>query len=195
MQPWPSDYIFKTYDSVEALIANLAQLRGADDRIAMVASFTESPGNMGKVTAPDNLRIGYPLTSGFDLYKNSSLNIPWLMSTSHYRQFWIGGSSNNLDRLASIYGAQGFESDYVGVIWGRDLLFRQDRWTLGDPNVCYDAIDRLITGRPGNRHWAQQALELVLNRYRIFLTRGIKGTLIFCEDEETGAFLTHLVHN
>jgi DUF2075 family protein len=180
---------------VEALIANLAQLRGADDRTAMVASFTESPGNMGKVSAPDNLRIGYPLTSGFDLYKNSSLNIPWLMSTSHYKQFWIGGSSNNLDRLASIYGAQGFESDYVGVIWGRDLLLRQDRWTLGDPNVCYDAIDRLITGRPGNRHWAQQALQLVQNRYRIFLTRGIKGTLIFCEDEETGAFLTHLVHN
>jgi DUF2075 family protein len=192
-QPWHPGYIFNSYSSVEALIADLRKLRGPDDRVAMVASFTESPGDM-KVDAPDNLRIGYPLPSGFDLYKKSKLNIPWLMSTSHYKQFWIGGNSNNLDRLASIYGAQGFESDYVGVIWGRDLIFRHGRWVLGDPNVCYDAIDRLTTGRSPNRRWSPEALELVINRYRIFLTRGIKGTLVFCEDPETRKYFTLLIH-
>jgi DUF2075 family protein len=106
-------------------------------------------------------------------------------------RFWLHGKSNDLDRAASIYGAQGFESDYVGVIWGRDLVLRNQQWALGDPNLCYDTIDGLVSaGR--NRRWTNEALELVRNRYRIFLTRGIKGTLIFCEDAETREFLLGL---
>ena len=157
----------------------------------MVASFTESPGN-SKVTHPDNLRIGHPLTSGFDIYRDTDHEIPWLMTASHYRQFWIDRRSDDLDRVASIYGTQGFESDYVGVIWGRDLLFRDGHWELGDPNISYDAIDRLITGRKGNRRWNEEALTLLINRYRIFLSRGIKGTLVYCEDDETRQHLLRL---
>ncbi|WP_156770007.1 DNA/RNA helicase domain-containing protein [Methanocaldococcus sp. FS406-22] len=35
-------------------------------------------------------------------------------------------------------------------------------------------------------------MKLLVNRYRIFLTRGIKGTYVFCEDEETRKFLKDL---
>ena len=174
------------------MIQKLDSRRSPQDRVAMVASFTESPGNPSKITAADNLRIGYPLTSGFDLYKNLDINIPWLMSTVHYKQFWMNGRSNQLDRVASIYGAQGFESDFVGIVWGRDLLFRDGNWILGNPNHCYDAIDRLISKRSGRHQWAPEALELMINRYRIFLTRGIKGTLVFCEDDETRRYLMGL---
>jgi uncharacterized protein len=181
---WSDDYIFEVCDSAEELVERLSKLKEPSSRVAMVAAFTESPGH-SSVNHPDNLRIGHPLTSGFSLYKNSNLSLRWLMTTSQYRQFWIGGSSNNLEKVASIYGSQGFESDYVGVIWGRDLVFNGTTWSLGDPNVSYDSIDRLITGRPGNRRWNSEALALLINRYRIFLTRGIRGTFIFCEDKET----------
>jgi uncharacterized protein len=186
-------YLFNVFNDVGALLEKLSQLRSPQNRVALVASFTESPGN-NTVDHPDNLRVGYPLTSGFDLYKNSNVNIPWLMSTNHYKQFWIGGRSNNLDRIASIYGCQGFENDYVGVIWGRDFIYRKGEWTLGDPNYSYDGIDRLITGKTGNHKWNNSALELMVNRYRVFLTRGIKGTFIFCEDEETQAHLQSCVY-
>ncbi|NPV87074.1 MAG: DUF2075 domain-containing protein [Anaerolineae bacterium] len=63
---------------------------------------------------------------------------------------------------------------------------------LGDPNVCYDTIDGLVVNRNGPRRWASGAIELLINRYRIFLTRGIKGTLVFCEDEETRKHLLRL---
>lgn len=95
------------------------------------------------------------------------------------------GGSNKLDRVASIYGSQGFESDYVGVIWGRDFVLRRGNWVLGDPNVCYGNIDRLVFGKPPKRSWSAEALTLLRNRYRIFLTRGILGTLVYCEDNET----------
>jgi DUF2075 family protein len=192
-QSWRNQYLFIVCNTIEDLIAHLAELGSTNDRIALVASFTESPGNINSVSSPDNLRIGYPLPSGLNLYRDTKINIPWLMSTSQYKQFWINRGSNNLNRVASIYGAQGFESDYVGVIWGRDMLYRNQGWSLGDPNVSYDTIDRLLTGRHGNHRWAPEAHELMANRYRIFLTRGIKGTLIFCEDEKTQIYFQGLI--
>lgn len=175
------------------MISDLSHLRSDNDRVALVASFTESPGKSSPVFHPENIRIGSPLISGFELYRDKDLTIPWLMTTSQYQSFWMAGNSNELDRIASIYGTQGFESDYVGLIWGRDLLLRNGNWVLGDPDVCYDNIDRLISGKKFGKHrWSSEALNLIINRYRIFLSRGIKGTFIFCEDDETLEYLTNL---
>jgi len=110
-----------------------------------------------------------------------------LMKPPEYVNFWMRGGSSQLDRVASIYGAQGFESDYVGIIWGRDLVVRDGRWALGDPEVCFDRIDGLISKRGAHR-WSDEAQTLVKNRYRIFLTRGILGTVVHFEDAETGAW-------
>ncbi|HHY38525.1 MAG TPA: DUF2075 domain-containing protein [Clostridia bacterium] len=194
-QLWRRYYTFKVCESAEELIAELAALRDSfgGTRVAMVASFTESPGNSRNPNAQDNVRLGYPLSSGWDYYQESRLDIRWLMRPEEYVQFWLHGKSNALNRVASIYGAQGFESDYVGVIWGRDFVLRGGQWTLGDPNVCFDTIEGLVFGRKVRR-WAGDALELLRNRYRIFLTRGIRGTLVFCEDSETRQCLLKMLN-
>ncbi len=194
-QSWQKNYLFEAFGTIEEMLTRLRDIRSGNNRVALVASFTESPGNSSNSSHPDNLRVGYPLTSGFDLYKNSNLCIPWLMRPDEYKAFWLGGQSNNLNKVSSIYGAQGFESDYVGIIWGRDLVYRNGNWQLGDPNACYDSIDQLIVKRWGRHVWGPEAKELVLNRYRIFLTRGIKGTLLFCEDEETRNYLRCLLED
>lgn len=187
-QPWRPYYDFGICSSMDELTKSLMKPRREDDlRVAMVASFTESPGSIARVGDPDNARVGFPLTSGWDFYKESNLEIRWLMKPSEYVSFWMRGKSNALDRVASIYGTQGFEADYVGIVWGRDLILRDGQWELGDPSVCYDTIDGLVTGRrrESGPRWASEALELVKNRYRIFLTRGIHGTFVFFEDGET----------
>jgi DUF2075 family protein len=109
------------------------------------------------------------------------------MKPEEYVRFWLQGGSSDLERVASIYGAQGFESDYVGVFWGRDLVMRTGRWTLGDPSFCFDTIDGLVSRRLPRR-WTDGAMALLLNRYRIFLTRGILGSVVMFEDEETRAW-------
>lgn len=186
-------YVLEFAASIQALLHRLNGFGTNRDRVALVASFTESPGKPSPIEHIENRRIGYPLQSGFRLYEGIGIDIPWLMTTSHYQQFWIQGRSNQLDRVASIYGAQGFESEFVGVIWGRDLVIRNGHWALGNPDFCFDSIDGLIRGKKfGQHYWHQDAFELVVNRYRIFLTRGIKGTIIFCEDEETRKFFSGL---
>ena len=106
-----------------------------------------------------------------------------------YVPFWVEGRSNDLVSCASIYGAQGFELDFAGLIWGTDLIIRNGRWAVGDPDDCYD-------GAPGAKRLAtimrdhpDEAIRLLGNRYRILLTRGIFGTAVYAEDAETREFL------
>lgn len=195
-------YKVRVYTRIQEMIKALksrAQL--PDTRVALVAAFTESYGDYSNKTARNdaNRRIGYPLDSGFDRYKDSGLDIYWLMDEkSQYPDFWFKGESNKLEHCASIYGSQGFEADYIGLIWGRDLVMRQGKWKLW-AKYCEDR-----TGKPlGLRALLERAkkeqqsyalaMELLVNRYRIFLTRAIHGTFIYCEDDETSTFLQSLI--
>jgi len=191
-QIWRRRYLFQVFESAEAMTEKLRRLRDSKPgrRVALVASYTESKGSRKSKSHPENLRIGYPLSSGFDLYRDSNLEIRWLMRPNEYVNFWMRGKSNDLSQVSSIYGVQGFESDVVGVFWGRDFVMRDGRWHVGDPRSIYDTVDglkRSAVSKP------DLALELLKNRYRIFLTRGIEGTLVFCEDQETREFLLKIM--
>jgi DUF2075 family protein len=189
------DYDFRVVDSIEELL----ELLKAKNKKALIAAFTESPGDFSNPYSIKNLRIGYPLYSGFDLYKNFNKRIYWLMHPKNdYVPFWVYGECNRLNRCASIYGCQGFECDYIGLIWGRDLVIRvledgKAIWVLGEEcqdNVGNPSLKELM--KSNNKDDRKLAMKLLINRYRIFLTRGIKGTYVFCEDEETRKFLKDL---
>lgn len=184
------NYDFCVFVDIERMIEMLQQKAKEGYQVALVAAFTESPGDPNNKTArnPLNLRIGYPLYSGFDHYQGKKLEIYWLMDEkTQYPNFWYKKESNKLTNCASIYGCQGFEADYVGVIWGRDLVWRDGQWELG-PN-CEDTIGRTHLKKLIEQKDRQKALPLLKNRYRIFLTRGIHGTYVYCEDAETAQLL------
>ncbi len=79
-------------------------------------------------------------------------------------------------QVGCIYTAQGFEFDYVGVIFGPDLVFREGRGWVGDPSCSKDTVVR----RAG-----PDFLRLVKNTYRVLLTRGLKGCFVYFMDKET----------
>ena len=186
-RPWADRYVFESrgsFGDMKLRLQFLMQSRPGS-RAALVASFTEAPGYLTDPGHPDNRRIGFPLTSGWDGYAGGEEEARWLMQPTEYVKFWMRGQSSNLDRVASIYGAQGFETDFCGVVWGRDLVLRHGKWALGDPGVCFDEVDRLVRDR--RTRWDEAALDLVKNRYRVFLTRGIGGTVVIFEDADTRA--------
>jgi len=189
--PKLTNYEFIVFDDIEKML-NRLRLKASEsnNKVALVASFTESPGDSHNKKAKNikNLRIGYPLYSGFDHYKGKNLEIYWLMDEKEqYPKFWQKGESNKLTHCASIYGCQGFEADYVGVIWGRDFVFRNGKWEIGDN--CEDNVGKPESLKTLIKKKDEKSLPLLINRYQIFLTRGIKGTYIYCEDEETKKFL------
>ncbi len=199
------NYQCTTYNNINVMMNDLKALAKNGNQVALVAAYTESPGDRGNQTAKSlkNRRVGFPLYSGFNHYQGSPVDIYWLMDPKHqYPLFWYGSgspASGNLTHCASVYGCQGFEADYVGVIWGRDMIWNGTNWDLG-PN-CEDnymlkvqqgkgpSLKSLFNSNTGK----QKALSLLRNRYRILLTRGIKGTLIYCEDQNTAQYLAKWV--
>lgn len=93
--------------------------------------------------------------------------------------FWASEPAG-LYQVGCVYTAQGFEFDYVGVIFGRDLRYDWDAGTwVGDRKKSHDTTVK----RSG-----EQFTELVKNTYRVLLTRGIKGCFVYFEDEDTRRF-------
>lgn len=86
--------------------------------------------------------------------------------------------SRQLDRAVSIYTAQWLELDYVGLVWGEDLVRRTGKWVaqtrFAEPSLRQ--LDPIV------------ALSLLKNRYRVLLTRAMKGIAIFCTASETAAY-------
>lgn len=195
-----TDYKLCFFDDINQMILELRN-RQNKGKTALVASFTESKGNINDKQSMENVRVGYPMSSNLDLYREKGITVKWLMDPKKdYAPFWVDGQCNNLDRCASVYGSQGFEADYVGLVWGRDLVWRGERFELGDN--CEDStggrnsLKRIfMKGKLGDKEAYERARRLLINRYRILLTRGIKGTFIFCEDNETASFLKYRIHS
>ncbi len=90
-------------------------------------------------------------------------------------------------QVGCVYTAQGFEYDWNGVIIGPDLVWRGTGWTeIRSANKDPDFRNRTkVTDLEFGR--------LIRNVYKVLLTRGMIGTIIYSPDAETRQFLTSLV--
>lgn len=90
-------------------------------------------------------------------------------------------SCRQLRDVVTEFGAQGLELDGVLLAWGTDLLWEESRWT--------NRLARRYRGGPAVR----DALKLRINAYRVLLTRGRDGTVVFVPPtpvlDSTAAFL------
>jgi DUF2075 family protein len=90
------------------------------------------------------------------------------------------------DQIGCVYTAQGFEYDWNGVIFGPDLVWRSGRW-VGDLTGSRDPAMRGVS--------SNQFEILVKNTYKVLLTRGLVGTILYSVDLETQRYLKHLFSN
>lgn len=88
---------------------------------------------------------------------------------------------NGINQVGCVYNIQGFELDYVGVIWGRDLRYDFDgqKW-IGDKTQSADSVVKRSK---------DQFVDLVKNTYRVLLSRGIKGCYVYFMDKDTERFV------
>lgn len=87
-----------------------------------------------------------------------------------------------IDQVGCIYTAQGFEYDYAGVIFGRDLVYRAGLGWVGQPEFSHDTI---VKRDASNEDFAR----LVKSAYRVLLTRGLRGCAVYFSDPQTREFV------
>ena len=94
-------------------------------------------------------------------------------------QFWAH-DPNGIDQIGCVYTAQGFEFDYVGVIFGSDITysFKEGNW-VAHPKSSKDPVVRAAKDK---------FADLIKNTYRVLLSRGLKGCYVYFLDPDTEKF-------
>ena len=90
-------------------------------------------------------------------------------------------------QVGCVYTAQGFEYDWNGVIIGPDLVWRGDRW-VAQRSGSKDPDFRSVKSVPN-----EEFDRLIRNVYKVLLTRGMVGTIVYSTDEQTQAMLRRII--
>ncbi|SCF98831.1 DUF2075 family protein [Streptomyces sp. Ncost-T10-10d] len=84
-------------------------------------------------------------------------------------------------QMGVIYTAQGFEYDWSGVVLGPDLVWRGDRFVTDRTSSKDPVFSRSVSDAETDR--------LIRTAYKVLLTRGLMGTVVYSTDAETRAQL------
>ena len=103
---------------------------------------------------------------------------------------WIG-SKNASREVGSIYTVQGDDLNYVGIIIGNDLIYRDgklvfNRKACADSGAMKRSQRQVANGEQINEN---DMLEQVLRTYRILMNRAVKGVYIYACDAELKDYL------
>ena len=92
-----------------------------------------------------------------------------------------GHDPDGIHQIGCIYTVQGLEFDYIGVIFGNDLVYNPDKetWETRMEN-CHDGQLKRQRG---------DYLRYLKNIYRVLLTRGMKGCYVYFLDKQTEQFV------
>lgn len=84
---------------------------------------------------------------------------------------------NGVNQMGSIYTIQGFEFDYVGVVFGNDLVYDSEKksW-VGKPE---NSADKAVKRDTAN------FVRYVKNVYRVLMSRGMSGCYVYFIDKST----------
>lgn len=114
--------------------------------------------------------------------KIGDFEMPWEKKD----KFWQWATDDSgMEQVGTVYTAQGFEFDYIAVIFGKDLVYRKEQggWT-SNSKESHDTM-----AKRGNEEFTKH----LKNVYRVLMSRAHKGVYIHFMDKETEQyFRSHL---
>ena len=178
---WDGDeeFDFDVVSSLEELKALLESKNSEGSTARLVAGFCWPWSKPNK----DGTLLEDVVVGAFSMPWNARPDAGRLAEGIPKSDFWAS-DPGGIDQVGCVYTAQGFEFDYVGVIFGRDLVYRFGTGWVGQPKYSHDTVVK----RAANSDDADFT-ELVKQTYRVLLTRGLKGCFVFLEDAETRDFV------
>jgi DUF2075 family protein len=171
------DYDFKVMNSPAEVRDIIFEKNKINNRARMVAGYCY---DWKSKKDPNAIDISFP-QYGFHHKWNLSVDgSKWIISPK------------SVNEVGCIHTCQGLEVDYIGVIIGRDLIYR-DEQVLVDPKArskqdsSIKGYKTLLEKSPNE---AREIIRLIIkNTYRTLMTRGMKGCYIWCEDEGLNEYL------
>lgn len=165
------DYDFRVFDDPNKMVDSIIEMNKKNNKSRVVAGYCYNWINDGK-NNPNVYDINID-EYNFHMSWNLGNTSTWAIDEKSVRQ------------VGCIHTCQGLEFDYVGVIIGKDLKYR-------DGHIVTDYTERASTDQSlkGIKTLAKKdpekakqiADEIIKNTYRTLMTRGMKGCYVFCQD-------------
>jgi hypothetical protein len=177
---WPMDdeFDFRIVPSVRELERLIRERAGEGATARLVAGFCwpwSNPDEDGNLVA--DVKVG-----DWSMPWNAQAGAGKLAPGIPKSDFWAS-DPNGINQVGCVYTAQGFEFDYVGVIFGLDLVYRpMDGGWVGQPKESFDrVVSRGVT--------TAEFTDFVKSTYRVLLTRGLRGCYVTFVDPSTRDFI------
>lgn len=171
------EFDFRVFDDPTELHALVELKNRANNRSRVVAGYCWKWPSKKSPEAWDITLPAFDYQRRWNLDKDGSL---WIVTPG------------SVEQVGCIHTCQGLELDYVGVIIGPDLAYRDGR-------IVTDATRRASTDQSvkGLKQMLQADPEsarkladtIVKNTYRTLMTRGMKGCYVYCTDAALAAYL------
>lgn len=172
-----AEYDFRVFDNPSDMHALIALKNGSNNRSRVVAGYCwKWPSKKD----PEAWDIQLP---EFDYLRR------WNLDTDG--SLWIV-KPGSVEQVGCIHTCQGLELDYVGVIIGPDLVYRDGRITTdatkrASSDQSVKGLKKLMT--QDAERASKLADAIVKNTYRTLMTRGMKGCYVYCTDAPLAAYL------
>ncbi|MFA6666870.1 MAG: DUF2075 domain-containing protein [Bacilli bacterium] len=162
------DFDFRVYDDPIKFRNDLRELNKIKNKARMVAGYCYDW----------NVKFG---RSEYDISLENDFKAKW---NAEADKVWAI-NPGSFENVGCIHTCQGLEFDYVGVIIGKDLLYRNGHVITNKEAISKDDKSSGIRSCKN----ATLADTLIKNTYKVLLTRGQKGCFIYCEDKELSNYI------
>jgi len=163
------DYDFRIFDSPTEMFNAIKRKNETNNKSRVVAGYCwEWKSKKDRMAYDINIPQFF-----FRKQWNLSNNEPWLIG------------EHSIEQIGCIHTCQGLELDYVGVIIGPDMTYKNNR-------IITDGFKRATTDqslkgfkamvRKNQKEALQTADAIIKNTYRTLMTRGMKGCYVYCCD-------------
>lgn len=173
------DYDFKVFDNPGELHNRITELNIISNKSRMLAGYCWDWVSKNE--------------KGYKDIQLGTYGATW--NLSEHGQSWIV-NPDSVSEVGCIHTCQGLELDYSGVIIGPDLVVRNG---VIKTDVSKRAkTDKSIFGfKKMHREDPERAEAIadmiIKNTYRVLLTRGMKGSFIYCTDPETQEYFKNKI--
>ncbi|MBP8307761.1 MAG: DUF2075 domain-containing protein, partial [Burkholderiaceae bacterium] len=172
-----TEYDFRVFDNPAELHALIELKNRANNRSRVVAGYCWKWPSKKDPQAWDIELPEFDYRRRWNLDKDGSL---WIVTPG------------SVEQVGCIHTCQGLELDYVGVVIGPDLAYRDGRIvTDATKRASSDQSVRGLKSLLRTEPESARALadSIVKNTYRTLMTRGMKGCYVYCTDAPLAAYL------
>jgi len=170
------EYDFKVFDSPSDLRDTIFEKNLINNKARLVAGYCWAWKSKKDFNAKDIVFPEFDFAMKWNLTEDG---MKWLIQPE------------SVNEIGCIHTCQGLEVDYIGVIFGEDLIVRNGI-VIVDPSKR-DSNDSTIRGYKSmlktNQDYTKELMQnIIKNTYRTLMTRGMKGCYIYCVDKELQAY-------